>query len=519
MAENTKIQEGLSVNPKNSLENVEIEEEFLKDPNDPLEIRLHKLHRLSSVISYGNLTPKDVGQSLEVLFDNKQVLNEAISGGDPRYFVPALRSIDGFLQYYFQNKAKLESVDPSDGLSKKVNIFKDLSISLTEEILGKSDSLGDETGDLEVADVLFESARNLINFDEKKDIGINFLLTNLEAHYKKFLDLIPNSWMQSGLSFAKDVNIVFKRGNASQVNSIKDILTSFSKEEDKGVKKLLSYSLDFISEDSYTVIGDTLKTMLGQYNISSSDVTKLMESWFETGIKDPIGRNMEKLIDMEEKRPGISKVLMSEFGLYDFGRYPDELLIAQYDERDKKDSVPYGVLLYSYSDHNGAFYQNAEVLKNLFDQIHPNFRVRIFEVTNLLDLVRAINNSRHRYGKISFAMIAGHGQEDLVHLGGSILGKERGNLTKNTVHGKASLALKNAFVDKPAIILNSCTTGAIGGIGQALSELGGTIIAPSMPTSIDEIKAQILPEKKISFDVKYNEGSSNRFVMGEKKSA
>ncbi len=96
-------------------------------------------------------------------------------------------------------------------------------------------------------------------------------------------------------------------------------------------------------------------------------------------------RNIFHVFELEEEEPGSVEYLMQNFNIRCFGRYPKELLLQQY--RDREDSKsPYGLVIFPYSDSNGSFYEKVEVLQSFADQLDSisrdeksSFNIRIFE--------------------------------------------------------------------------------------------------------------------------------------------
>ena len=50
----------------------------------------------------------------------------------------------------------------------------------------------------------------------------------------------------------------------------------------------------------------------------------------------------------------------------DFGRYPVDVLVEQYDTRDDQEK-PYGIVVFPEDDHNGSFYDEAIDPGNLYN--------------------------------------------------------------------------------------------------------------------------------------------------------
>jgi len=235
--------------------------------------------------------------------------------------------------------------------------------------------------------------------------------------------------------------------------------------------------------------------------------TALISDWVD-GEESAIAKHLLAIEALEKKRPGITNLLNSEFGIACFGFYPQELLIAQYDELNDV-TKPYGVYLSARSDENGAIAGfTPRLLSSLGIQIASSYRLRIIEAGSRLEIAKQLIKLNHRYGnyqKISFAVLAGHGEKDNIQFGSSY--KKRAKLTLDDLRGKSLNRVGDFFVPHHTIILQSCSTGIEGGIAQKLSEgLEADVIAPDSPGFIQSIKVSLAGEKPI-FDVVYNTGN------------
>lgn len=234
-----------------------------------------------------------------------------------------------------------------------------------------------------------------------------------------------------------------------------------------------------------------------------------------------IYRNLLIILELEKQRPGSAETLSKEFGIEFFGRYPLEMLIAQYDQR--KDDIPYGIIMYPKADHNGAFYNDKKVFSEMHESLSEDgVGVRVAEADNKIGLLRQLVRLDRKYGqshKISFAIIGGHGTVGSITFGklsGSMGDSFSSPLTKEekerrrTDRAKWDFTKKNSalviedlasggvsrtksfFTEHPSIVLSSCSTGAREGIGQKMSELlGAELMAPETPSAVYKITPKV----------------------------
>lgn len=249
---------------------------------------------------------------------------------------------------------------------------------------------------------------------------------------------------------------------------------------------------------------------------------KIIDAWRASSSEDSdqlsrvLFMNALCLSIIEQERPGIARFLYNTFGIADFGRYPEKLLIKQFDEYEEQ--KPYGVILYPYDDYSGSFFADGNIFKSLLRQLEGKYLIRACEAKDKLEIVKLIRRLNKKYGtahKISFAIIGGHGEQDSIQFGD--VDDEKNILFQEDL-ADSRAQRKSAFVDRPTLILVSCSTGAEQGIGQKLSELfDATVIAPDKPTSLTGITATI-DKSNIHFDVQYTEeDAAERIYRGGQK--
>jgi hypothetical protein len=410
---------------------------------------------------------------------------------------------------YIKTHSDLSFMQNGSPIKNDMNSFLDFGTELLHKNLNKIEEIatGDGINDLDTR-LAMDSVANLArvsNNDEIKKEAVEFLIKNFEKSTR-----LPGK----AYYFSSALSGILECGDASQVETGKEIVIRLLKDENREIKAA-AYA-NFVE---YWTSGNIENTTIK--NIASSafsvDIDDEAVNWGEKWLKSKednheiskkyLLMNLASLSSLEMERPGITNVLGSEFGIYNFARYPTELLIDQYDQINAKDNLPYGVIVYPNADHNGAFYGSNKVFKGLSDQLQGKYSIKTYEAKDSLGLVSAINNARHRYGKISFAVIGGHGSEDHVQFGGAArqFFEKKGELQQKDVLRKGASSLQLAFVENPTIILDSCSTGSMGGIGEEISKLGANVIAPPVPVSPGAINVDIMPDGEITFNVKYGE--------------
>jgi len=273
----------------------------------------------------------------------------------------------------------------------------------------------------------------------------------------------------------------------------------------------------FLLYDGWSAV----RTMLEKFGLPEN---QFVNAWLASGrankMQHPIYDNLKVIVDLETKQPGMALFLYKEFGIMDFGRYPVEMLLKQFEEFNDA-SKPYGVIMYPRNDWNGAFYADKNVFQDFFKSLQGEFSIRVVECEGRMDVAKTLIRMNKKYNppdgsghKISLAIIGGHGTENSIRFGGE---DERHALHLQDLMGKGIRKAGQFFDENPTIILVSCSTGADKGIGHELSaKLGAKVIAPKVPTNITALYAgRNRGQNKFRFNAKYaTEESKNTFVVG-----
>ncbi len=257
----------------------------------------------------------------------------------------------------------------------------------------------------------------------------------------------------------------------------------------------------------------------------------------ETGYNDEafddfIYRNLRIIRDLDAENPETARTLWTKFGIINFARYKPEMLSRQVQESGDQES-PYGVVVYPYSDHNGAFEEYANLLNNVSGQMEKlGYITRIVEYGGKIGLAKRFIALKKAYpNKIDFILGGAHGSderfednpdeadiEDIpafrpdgsrwnssIKAGVGEVGEIKNQDLQAGIMNRAS-----EFISESApVALIACQAGAPQGFSTELSAaLGGrTVIASDRSSSPVSIK--IFKNKKgaLAFNVKYNKGA------------
>jgi hypothetical protein len=287
-----------------------------------------------------------------------------------------------------------------------------------------------------------------------------------------------------------------------------------------------------------------LVTIKEVFQKAGLDENKLTEVWRlnapSKNYEFYVQSNLETIHAIESERPGISKVLFNEFGIENFGRYPSDVLIKQYDNRNNKD-LQYGVMVMNKSDHNGAFnYRGA--YSSMASQLEDlDYSMRIVEVNTKKEMFASLEDLSVRYGegqKMEFAVIGGHGRRTGISLGRPLSSFKRFfhtvanmfylsnsyELHKRDINNPLFQKIKGYFREDPTWLLWSCSTGKKKGIGEEISkEQEANVVAPRHPTNFDSINITKNGDGRLNFentsfyDHRYYRRHNPKFLLGSEK--
>jgi len=224
---------------------------------------------------------------------------------------------------------------------------------------------------------------------------------------------------------------------------------------------------------------------------------------------------IRRICELEERIPGSARILYNKFGILNFHRYPLELLVEQYINRENM-NAQYGVIIYPLVDNVGVFAKGeGEMFDHLYRDLQGTYMVRACECGTKFDVVRMLMNLDKKYGikqKIQFMIIGGHGTKDSIYFGGSNSNHQL--KTGDLKHQKAR-HLSSCFVENPSIILHSCETGLEDGIAQEISQLlHGEVIAPDSSTTFRSVGVSFGEDHKPLFEVSFREGLTKKYKNG-----
>lgn len=483
-----------------------IEEIWEKTVKHPLD-NLAALKFKESTVSYDEIkggTKEFDEEFYERSFADFNQKNASILFSSPEFCHLALRSFNNYLAYTSRvGKTQLPKRD-------------EVVASIKDAVLKTPSSLDCSKRKDENARYALELFNELLPTltETELDVLIPFVEKNV-------YDIDPVD--QLGRFWDSDlVSKLMVRGSPETREKItKDIDRKFERGTPHGIAHALVLKCEELRPYSQNKLNEYLKRNL---NISCEDI---QDGWDFEGspgqvyLENDIACNLEAMQALESKRKGSVSELVHKYGIQEFQRYPEEMLLAQLEEEDTQQ--PYGVVVYPRDDWNGAFDADKKLWKDFFGETRSRCGLKIFECASRIDIARHLLDLDKKYGaehKISFAVIAGHGQENKIQFGpwwGHFSALSKVDIGS----GKGIRRVKDFFVEDPSIVFFSCSTGAEEGIAQELSQtLGAEVMAPNKPTHPNKLSITFDTQKKPKLGVEYSGKSTQTMAynMGRNES-
>lgn len=255
------------------------------------------------------------------------------------------------------------------------------------------------------------------------------------------------------------------------------------------------------------------------------DADKFLLAWQDShsSLDLAIKKNLPRIENLEKTMPGISQALNKYFGIYNFGRHPEEILEKQFSQMEQT-NLRYGIIATSRNDisekypkWSDAYFDKSwgECLTSLNKQLGDEYALRIFEAGDVLELAKQFALVKKKYAKFKkadFAIISAHGNRGQVHLGKGGLGKQVWDV--EDFEDQRLEKYSEIFNRQAPIVLDACDTGQDNGFGIALADcFHREVIAPMGTTSLKSIKVRKL-ENLLFFDVSYGYGVEANHISG-----
>jgi len=500
------------------------------------------LVRASAVNLYETkLSKNNLQTNMDILTSNASFLKEALISDEDKDFQAALDTINYFIHFYdgymYRQKHLLGKGD-QNLTDDRVSAFIDIIRNQFQESIPKIEArmqINNKDEKLRIVKTVTGLLGETKQENTNNAAFVDFLMHNFEPVLRSQSlgtveePFVHSSLLDDGSAVAYSmIGAILSNGDKNQIDTLGQKVGLLLRDNDPSVRQCLKNSLcitayksqanfihgilfndmDSIRSSMRQKVNRLLEFVVKTYGLDPKTTIDAWQLSFSRGalvdedkIQKTVSFNLQRMFEIEFQRPGIVKELNSRFGIVDFAKYPRDLLIAQYDERDKEISSPYGIIINSTADRNGAFYSQESLYANLYDQLKDKGRIIIFEASSLTELISILNSCRHNHGKISFAVIGGHGTIDNIEFSRTT---PRNKLSIKDARMRGVEAVRQVFTTNPTIVLNACETGKSGGLAEEIAKKGVKVIAPDgSPEGIENMKIEIGTDGVLDFTVSY----------------
>ncbi|MEK7153239.1 MAG: hypothetical protein AAB834_04785, partial [Patescibacteria group bacterium] len=393
-----------------------------------------------------------------------------------------------------------------------------------------------------------DSLRNLDYTDGKAE-RVNFLTTHLEGAIRNSAehnDSYSDSMAGTSTPAASMFETILGHSTYDQQQEAINMVDRLVMDGDPRVTvhgaELVERAIAsrWVSPDTRADIQDTtIHNLLIAYGINYNEAH---ERWRAAAGPSPAiyeAKNFLMITELERDRPGISRILTDKkqygFDLINFARFPHDMLVAQYDQRDNPD-LKYVTLATAGADR-GTLKEFPWGITDLFYTAEAEgVAVRAYEVQNKLGLHRAWTKAARKYGPMSARVIIAHGSDEALGLG-SIPGRRSSNpadfrVDPNNVPDEllsqydlerlpAQRSLRGISTPDCETVVISCATGADGGVVEQASVTypDEPFTAPSVSVGIEGLKVTRTPDGDVRVEVDFSskkpDGEKRRFLGGK----
>ena len=182
-----------------------------------------------------------------------------------------------------------------------------------------------------------------------------------------------------------------------------------------------------------------------------------------------MAKDFETVLALEANRPGICSRLRDNYGIINFRRFTEKLLLVQ--DEEGNDTTPVVFVIQAIDDWNGsssAFdsFEKLQTRLGLYGR-----RLIVAEAKGKISLAKRLlryDKSSPKKPKIETLIISGHGDPEKIVLTEET--GEVGSIKKNDFKGKTASRLRSCLAEKASVIFASCSTGVEGGLAETAAE-------------------------------------------------
>lgn len=255
--------------------------------------------------------------------------------------------------------------------------------------------------------------------------------------------------------------------------------------------------------ESDQLLEPILRQCLSRYTTEGDAV---LQAWIDSaGVPVDVLASMRRI---ERAQPGAITTLMQNFGVANYHRYPESVLLKQV-ERQPKPKPNYGIIMGARADHNSALVGTKQAIEHLANQVADDCDLVVVEFGTMSELnerlkvVGAQQPPTRQQAK--FGLIMAHGNKDTI-VGGRVRDGGDAYVTVADVGTILRQARQQYFTPDATWIISACETGQPGGIGEVIADdLDIATIAPPFQAGVEEITVSRSESGAYDFRVRYRD--------------
>ena len=344
------------------------------------------------------------------------------------------------------------------------------------------------------------------------------------SYLSRLLPREKDEWMLSTLvSYASaciDEGTFEKLTSWDQLTRDLAAITALRAGADAGAGKTKMDAGDLIRMSAHWTESQQIKlveALLQRYGLPGGDMCRAAVSYADVNQPIVFQYYFRQCLDqvamiarLENGHPGSVRYLHENFGLRWLQRYPTEVLIDMYENRDDTTS-PQFLIVTGESDWNSAFINEGSVelvasvyrqLKAIAHQGGPTFRVRLAEVGTNKNFVSVGERIGAKYPPAEYMLLRSHGHPTRIATGDG----DDDDIQAADVEKKKEWFTKamSCVSESATIILDACGVGRKRGMASVLSRVYKRVIAPK-GISVEMARLDISPgtDESLTIQAKY----------------
>lgn len=255
--------------------------------------------------------------------------------------------------------------------------------------------------------------------------------------------------------------------------------------------------------ESDALLEQILKQCLSRYTTNGDAI---LQAWIDSaGVPADVLQSMRRI---ERAQPGAITTLMREFGVANYHRYPESVLIKQV-ERQSESKPNYGIIMGARADHNSALVGTKQAIEHLANQLADDCDLVVVEFGTMSELnerLRVVGTQQPpTRQQAKFGLIMAHGNRDAI-VGGRVRDGGDAYVTVADAGTTLHAARHKYFTPDATWIISVCETGQPGGMAEVIAEdLDITTIAPPFQAGVEDITVRRLGDGRYDFKVRYQD--------------